>query len=94
MKTVSAMLIALLVVGCASPGARPILSAYHFEQMVLSKMYSPLRSKVECENPVRVEDGYITACDVQGLTKDGTPFEITRSFSWKDSGKFNVMEVR
>lgn len=91
MKIASALLIALLVVGCASSGERPLISSYHFEQMILSKMYAPSRSEVECEIPVRVEDGYITTCDIQGFTKEGTPFEITRSFSWKDSGKFNMM---
>ena len=92
MKTVSVLLIALLVVGCASSGERSLISSYHFEQMILSKMYAPSQSKVECEDPVRVKDGHITACNIRGLTKEG--FEITRTFSWKDDGTFNVMEVR
>ncbi len=91
-KTVSALLIALLTVGCTSSGERPLISSYDFEQMVLLKTYAPSQSKVECENPVRVKDGYITACNIRGLTKEG--FEITRTFSWKDDGTFNVMEVR
>lgn len=94
MKTVSVLLIALLVVGCTSSGERPHTSSYHFEQMVLAKTYAPSQSRVECENPVRVKDGYITACDIRGLTKKGATFEITRTFSWKDDGTFNVMEVR
>ena len=94
MKTVSASLVALLLVGCTSSGEQPHTSSYDFEQMVLLKTYASSRSTVECESPVRVKDGYITACNIRGLTKEGAPFEITRTFSWKDGGTFNVMKVR